>query len=80
MGERMGGRPETDGRGGGVNSLSLQRELADADEVLCDFGETLFALVPDITWPVDEVLVNLLQGFLVVLIQLHLDGKTISTV
>lgn len=56
-------------------SLSLQRELADADKVLRDFGEPLFALVPYEARPVDEVLVDLLQGLLVVLIQLHLDRK-----
>lgn len=57
-----------------MDSLSLQRELADTDEVLCDFGETLFALVPDVARPVDEVCIDLLQGLLIVLIQLHLDG------
>lgn len=61
-------------------SPSLQCELADADEVLCDFGETLLALVPDVTRPVDEVLVDLLQSLLIVLIQLHLRGEGGETI
>lgn len=47
--------------------LSLERQLADADEVLRDLGEALLALVPEEPRPVDEVLINLLQRLLVVL-------------
>lgn len=56
--------------------LSLQDQFAHADQVLGDFGETLFAFVSDESWPVDQILVNLFQSFLVVLTELHLPTHT----
>lgn len=53
--------------------LSLQHQFAHADQVLGDFGETLFAFVSDESWPVDQILVDLFQSFLVVLTELHLQ-------
>lgn len=56
--------------------LSLQDQFAHADQVLGDFGETLFAFVSDESWPVDQILVNLFQSFLVVLTEFHLQTHT----
>lgn len=63
--------------------LSLQDQFAHADQVLGDFGETLFAFVSDESWPVDQILVDLFQSFLIVLTELHLQtcisGLSLST-
>ncbi len=56
--------------------LSLEDELAHADQVLSDFGETLFAFVSDESRPVDQILIDLFQSFLVVLAELHLHACT----
>lgn len=53
-------------------SLSLENQFAHADQVLSDFGETLFAFVTEESRPVDQALVDLLQSLLVVPTELHL--------
>lgn len=55
--------------------LSLECQLPNADQILCDFGEALLAFVPDEAWPVDEVLIYLLQSFLIVLAQSDLTER-----
>ena len=52
--------------------LPLQREFADADEVLRDPDESLFHLVHHVLGPVDEVFVDLLHRLLEVARQFHL--------
>lgn len=54
------------------DSLSLQDQFAHADQVLGDLGESLFTFVSDESRPVDQILVDLFQSFLVVLTELHL--------
>ena len=56
--------------------LSLEDQFAHADQVLSDFGETLFAFVSDESRPVDQILIDLFQSFLVVLTELHLHTHT----
>lgn len=56
--------------------LSLEDQFAHADQVLGDFGKTLFAFVSDESRPVDQILVDLFQSFLVVLAELHLRTHT----
>jgi len=53
--------------------LSLQCELAHADQVLGDLSEALFTFMSEESRPVDQVLVDLLQSLLIVLAQLHLE-------
>lgn len=56
--------------------LSLEDQLAHADQVLSDFGESLFTLVSDEPRPVNQVLIDLFQSFLVVFTELHLHKNT----
>lgn len=56
-----------------VYLLPLKCEFADTDEVLGDFGVALLALVSNIPRPVDEILIDLLQRFLIVLTQFYLS-------
>lgn len=53
--------------------LPLESEFADADQVLCNLGKSLLALMSDESWPVDEVLVYLFQSLLIVLAQSYLQ-------
>lgn len=55
--------------------LPLEDQLAHADQVLSDFGESLFTLVSDEARPVNQVLVDLFQSFLVVFTELHLRQR-----
>lgn len=53
-------------------TLFLLFQLAHADEVLCDLGKALLALVNCKLGPVQQLLVNLTQGLLIVAAQLDL--------
>lgn len=57
------------------NSPPLQNQFAHADQVLGDLGEALLAFVSQEAGPVNQVLVDLLQSFLVVLTEFHLQNK-----
>lgn len=61
-------------------SLPLQDQFAHADQVLGDFGEALFTLVSDESGPVNQILIDLFQSFLIVLTELHLETNTHGSV
>ena len=58
------------------NPPSLEDQLPHPDQVLGDLGEALLTLVSQEPRPVDQVLVDLLQSFLIVLTELHLQRST----
>ncbi len=49
-------------------ALLLEPQLTHANEILCDLGETLLALVNRVFRPVYQVVVDLLQGLCVCLV------------
>ena len=59
--------------------LSFECELADAYQVLGDLREALFTFMSEEPRPVDQILIDLLQGLLIVLAQLHLERSNATT-
>jgi hypothetical protein len=44
--------------------LATQLHLSHADQILCDFDETLLAFQPDEAVPIQQILVDLQNGFI----------------